>query len=93
MGVLWSSPYRLQIISISVGMVILTTGFMFLLVSVGLEDPYWRLLGLACASVGSLLTLGSGCWCACSVRRDRFSQGLTLRVPDAEGESLTNDIT
>ena len=91
MGVVWSSPYRWQLLAVCFGLFVLTTGLVFLLLSIGLEDDFWRLMGGICASMGSALAVTGTCWCVWVVRHGRYGDGLAINVPDCEAETLTGD--
>ena len=91
MGVVWSSPCRWQILVICLGLLVLSTGFVLLLLSIGFENDKWRLVGGVSASMGSALVVTGTCWCVWVVRRGRFTDGLALTVPESEAETLTND--
>ena len=90
MGLIWSSPYRWQIIQVGLGLLILVTGFVFLLLSIGLQEDTWRIVGGICASFGSAMTIIGTCWCVWAIRRCKYTTG-TLQIPDWEAETLTSE--
>jgi len=91
LGVLWSTPYTWQILQIGLGLLILVLGFVLLLVSIGLDEVPWRIVGVASISLGTALSIFGTCWCACAVQHRSADEAL-LRAPEAESENLTSDM-
>ena len=91
MGMIWSSPYHWQIIQVGLGLLILVLGFVFLLISIGLEEVTWRIVGVILISLGTALSIFGTCWCVCAVR-SRSSDESLLNPPEAEAETLTSDV-
>ena len=89
MGVVWSSPYRRQLLAVCFGLFVLTTGLVFLLLSIGLQDALWRLAGGVCASMGSALAVTGTCWCVWVVRHGLY--GDTINMADCEADALTGE--
>ena len=91
MGVVWSSPYRWQTLLVCSSMVVLVVGFIFLLLSIGLQNDTWRIMGGVCASLGTGLTLTGTCWCAWAVRHAKY-HGDSSNIVECEVETLTSDV-
>ena len=92
MGMVLSSPYRNQILSIALGLLLLVTGFILLLLSIGLEEMIWRIIGSIVTALGGALVLGGSCWCIFAVRNCKYTTG-TLRLNvESEVETLTSEL-
>ena len=97
MGVVWASPYRWQLLQIASGILSLVLGFIFLLLSIGLESTTWRIVGGIMTSFGSSMMVIGLCWCVWSVRRTRFrsphepNSESILHIPEWEAETLAQD--
>ena len=97
MGVVWASPYRWQLLQIALGILSLVAGFIFLLLSIGLESVTWRVVGGIMSSFGSSMMVIGLCWCVWTVRRTRFrgphesNSESILHIPEWEAETLAPD--
>ena len=92
MGIIWSSPYRWQIIEITSGMLLLITGFVFILLSIGFNDITWRIIGGVFAVIGTCLSIGGTCWCVHIIRKGKYGVDGAMEVPDHEVETLTSEM-
>ena len=91
MGMIYSSPYRNQIVSIALGLLLLVTGFIFLLLSIGLEQLVWRITGSIITALGGALVLGGTCWCIFAVRNCKYTTGTLRLTAESEVETLTSE--
>ena len=73
------------------GLSILVTGFLILMISIGL-DPFkqytTRITGLALLSLGTALTIFGSVWCLCT-SYENSSKGHVIHERDAESQTLT----
>ena len=92
MGIIWSSPYRWQIIEITSWMLLLITGFVFILLSIGFNDITWRIIGGVFAVIGTCLSISGTCWCVHIIRKGKYGVDGAMEVPDHEVETLTSEM-
>ena len=85
-----STPFKWQITSICLGLVLVVLGFISLLLAIGLTDYTWKVLGVVCVSLGIALSLGGIGWCIWAVKRAKH-HGDHCQILDCEVEILATD--
>lgn len=72
-------------------MLLLITGFIFILLAIGFNDMTWRITGGVFAVLGTCLSIAGTLWCVRIIRQGKYGVDAAMEVPDYEVETLTVD--
>jgi hypothetical protein len=86
-------PYKWQVAEIALGILSLSCGAIFLLISVGVTSQLWIIMAGTSFGVGVLCTLTGAIWCCWAIRTSGSDYDIYGRVNDFEATTMTSETT